>query len=90
LYPIKILTLHNLPYARSGIGHFAADLPYFEEQVRGQIWALIYLITEEVPRECLRAYDYSFGLVIREASVNGYLASAANSSGSLRVTPANP
>jgi hypothetical protein len=48
-------TLHNLPYARSGICHFAADLPYFEEQVRGQIWALIYLIAEEVPRECPRA-----------------------------------
>jgi hypothetical protein len=49
-------TLHNLPYTRSGIRHFAADLPYFEEQVRGQIWALIYLIAEEVPRECPRAF----------------------------------
>ncbi|KAJ7814736.1 hypothetical protein B0H14DRAFT_2603900 [Mycena olivaceomarginata] len=41
----------QLPYARSGIRHFATDLPYFEEWVRGQIWALIYLIAEEVPRE---------------------------------------
>jgi hypothetical protein len=56
LYPKKnSRTLHDLPYALSGIRHFAADLPYFEEQVRGQIWALIYLIVEEVPRECLRA-----------------------------------
>ncbi|KAJ7812302.1 hypothetical protein B0H14DRAFT_3150385 [Mycena olivaceomarginata] len=45
----------DLPYARSAIRHFAADLPYFEERDRGQNWALIYLIAEEAPRECLRA-----------------------------------
>jgi hypothetical protein len=45
----------DLPYVRSGIRYFAADLPYFEERDRGQNWALIYLIAEEVPRECPRA-----------------------------------
>ncbi|KAJ7793266.1 hypothetical protein B0H14DRAFT_3159744 [Mycena olivaceomarginata] len=33
----------DLPYARSGFRHFAADLPYFEERDRGQNWALITL-----------------------------------------------
>jgi hypothetical protein len=43
--------------ARSGIRHFAADLPYFEERVRGQNWVLIYLIAEGVPSECPRARE---------------------------------